>query len=1501
MTTDYLRPNSNVTSVFTVFDYTNIDDNVLTGAAGDGLSCTIDRTDDNEQQQWGLTAPVESFTEVTSCTVHLRSYNDDDGDTDVLHARLLLGGVWTGYQDITMGGGSYTWTSCEITGSWSGSDFTSAQIELKTDSIASSDNFQLDVLYVELNGTGSVSYDETGSGGCLLAGSAIVKPDIIAETHSPSDSTNDTSSGSVAWTNVGNIYSADAAVASVGPLSSTSNILKATDFGFTLPDIQYLSGIEINITRYANDDNCGGAGHRVTDTLVSLLVDGTVSGTNNQDNFTPANACTSWDATSITHTYGGPNEMWGLDLDSTDITTANFGCAFQVNGNRADETAFVDHVEMTVYYQNSVPEIFDEIGSGGCVLSGEMVSDLTCNVTGDGGCVLSGGGFATTCPDSIACDNFTGTGINLTAHYLDALNGSNDEQWTIVNGTWTIDANRLKNEDEQSRLIYVDVGQSSYSATMTYDVPTGTANMFQGFITRYSNNTNYIRANYNALLEAFQIWTIQSGSFNLRASTSVSLSGTETLFLDVNGNSITLSDGSTSLTYETSFNNTATGLGITVGVVPASGTYTPTYIDSFNVSSISFNETGSGGIVFSGQSALSAGYVFESDGGIVFGGNAPSFRGFVFIPTGQITFSGETPVEWRVAKTGSGKIQFSGITPVTSSHHEATARGGIEFYDWAGVTIGFSHLPTGQITFSATANHAFQARYTGQDGIRFSGITPVTFTTSQYEYESEGGITFSGEIEIHDWFSYPDGGIIFGGRAEPVSTAYSWFADGQITFSNSADVQSNIEQTATGGITFGGQATANVVYLNYIPTGGITFSDSASVIVSYTTDPVSIFHNGYKFKRLLKYNSASNQTNFPLLFTETLGTGKITSSSACDVIFETYDHTQLNHEIEYFDSSTGQLFAHFKTTLEKGDNYFWMYYGKVKEICDEENVSGTWSQYANVYHLNEDGDGTASEYVDVKGSLNGTARSPIFIPEQITGKIHKGQDFSPISTYIKTADDEIANTNDWSVSSWVKTPSFIAGKQVIWSRNKTDLGNDEGWSIEMGINGSGYPTASVQIDNGDETWSTITATSSSQLTASTWYHLALVWDSGSSIRIYVNGVEKGSTSTVKTNLADGSAGNYIGRRDTGSYFKGIIDELRVSQTAFTASWLLNEYNSGNQSLIVGHESTSLNFHAIVPPYINLFFVGTGGITFSGTGQSFFPYWATGQIDFGGNASNRFSIGNQTGNGGITFSGSADNAMNVPAQIGSGGITFSNSADVTVAREVNTSGGLTFTGSADNAMTVPAQTATGQISFSGTATNSFATSNQNGSGGIAFSGTTDHAYQSNASITGGIILSGDVSVIVSREFLTDGQITFSNSADVRFIKNNNGSGGIEFGGQATNRFSSNHEPDGQITFSNSAGVEVQTTYEPSGVLMFSGNAQLLYHDARGGINFDGISSITVNRSYIPLGGIRFGKAITDVDGEMTGEIIFPPTLSGEIVFPPTLSGEIYLEQIATGEL
>ena len=97
-------------------------------------------------------------------------------------------------------------------------------------------------------------------------------------------------------------------------------------------------------------------------------------------------------------------------------------------------------------------------------------------------------------------------------------------------------------------------------------------------------------------------------------------------------------------------------------------------------------------------------------------------------------------------------------------------------------------------------------------------------------------------------------------------------------------------------------------------------------------------------------------TNFPVLIDLTdVNLSSRAQSDGDDFVFTDYNGYQLNHEIEYYDNSSGHLIAWVNVTnlSSNTDTNLYLYYGN--QTCEnQENPEDVWdSHYLMVHHLEE--------------------------------------------------------------------------------------------------------------------------------------------------------------------------------------------------------------------------------------------------------------------------------------------------------------------------------------------------------------------------------------------------------------------------------------------------------------------------------------------------------------------------------------------------------------------
>jgi hypothetical protein len=162
------------------------------------------------------------------------------------------------------------------------------------------------------------------------------------------------------------------------------------------------------------------------------------------------------------------------------------------------------------------------------------------------------------------------------------------------------------------------------------------------------------------------------------------------------------------------------------------------------------------------------------------------------------------------------------------------------------------------------------------------------------------------------------------------------------------------------------------------------------------------YNNGYTYKRTLTIQNAEvagsvDLTNFVVLFkgtyaylADTANDGNVEHSSGYDIRFETTGGTKLNHHIEKYDNTTGDvvIWIQVDSVSYDEDTVINLYYGKPGLTATEENKTGTWSVYDGVWLLNEAAGGSGA-IKDSTTNANHMSNSGSQLTFGDTGKINK--------------------------------------------------------------------------------------------------------------------------------------------------------------------------------------------------------------------------------------------------------------------------------------------------------------------------------------------------------------------------------------------------------------------------------------------------------------------------------------------------------------------------------
>ena len=155
----------------------------------------------------------------------------------------------------------------------------------------------------------------------------------------PGTMADDSAVGAGVWATVDNAKVNDSSYSTNGSGAPATHYIKATAFGFSIPSGATINGIEVGITRKADNNS---KFNYASDNIVKLVKGGSVVGTSK------ASAGTKWPTSDGTVTYGATSDLWGTTWTDSEINASNFGVV--LSANTVSATASVNYISATITY-----------------------------------------------------------------------------------------------------------------------------------------------------------------------------------------------------------------------------------------------------------------------------------------------------------------------------------------------------------------------------------------------------------------------------------------------------------------------------------------------------------------------------------------------------------------------------------------------------------------------------------------------------------------------------------------------------------------------------------------------------------------------------------------------------------------------------------------------------------------------------------------------------------------------------------------------------------------------------------------------------------------------------------------------------------------------------------------------------------------------------------------------------------------------------------------------
>jgi hypothetical protein len=332
--------------------------------------------------------------------------------------------------------------------------------------------------------------------------------------------------------------------------------------------------------------------------------------------------------------------------------------------------------------------------------------------------------------------------------------------------------------------------------------------------------------------------------------------------------------------------------------------------------------------------------------------------------------------------------------------------------------------------------------------------------------------------------------------------------------------------------------------------------------------PSDWYHADWDYRKQITIDPlqvVADETNFPVLvsFSSDADLAAHAQDDHDDILFTSSDGvTKLSHEIEEFNGSTGKLVAWVKLDISGSlDTVLYMYYGN-DTVGNQEDINGVWSNgFAAVYHLNNNpGPGNSGDILDsTSNNKHGTAEASMESNDLVPGQIGNGIDFDGGDDYVWAPDPLDGNT--MTISAWIKSFDFSQSWHTIAQRDDQESEWWYDWQFYARANDTpsiNHAVFRVDVDDNDD--ANEEAESDIVLSINTWYYLVGTYDS-TDLKFYRDGTLR-DTDTHAGTIPDSGNDMWIAMNDEwGEPFEGIIDEVRVSTTPRTASWIETSYHN----------------------------------------------------------------------------------------------------------------------------------------------------------------------------------------------------------------------------------------------------------------------------------------------------------------------------------------------------
>ncbi|MGB5756752.1 MAG: DUF2341 domain-containing protein, partial [Acidimicrobiales bacterium] len=257
--------------------------------------------------------------------------------------------------------------------------------------------------------------------------------------------------------------------------------------------------------------------------------------------------------------------------------------------------------------------------------------------------------------------------------------------------------------------------------------------------------------------------------------------------------------------------------------------------------------------------------------------------------------------------------------------------------------------------------------------------------------------------------------------------------------------------------------------------------------------------------------------DFPLLVSLTVpDLGANAQVDGSDIRFTAADGiTRLVHEIESWDPGSGTLEAWVRvpTVTAGSSTTIHLYYGAA-DAPAHEDIRATWPDPMEaVWHLDRDPSGTAPQIDDSSArNHDGLSGGGMTAGDLAPGLIGGAIDFDGVDDRFQVDSFDLIGATEVTISAWVNLDTSTGNARIVTKADDAltrifELAVTSGGAARARLSLSG---SIVELEAGAGT-----------VTLGAWHHVAATWD-GATMRVFVDGVERGSAAASGFIDADGS-------------------------------------------------------------------------------------------------------------------------------------------------------------------------------------------------------------------------------------------------------------------------------------------------------------------------------------------------------------------------------------------